>query len=386
MNKLETLFKETYKVNPEFEYSAPSRINLIGEHIDYNGGMVLPAAISRYIKALVSKRNDNKICFKSTAFEGVLERNLDDLKYDAKYDWANYGFGIFQTLQDDGYKFKFGLNILITSNIPLGSGLSSSAAFLDLICFIASDIYNLNLTKDDIVKESVKTENVYCGLKCGIMDEAAIALGEENKCLYLNCNNFTYKKINLDLGNYKFVVLQTNKPRKLTESKYNERVDECNKALNILKNHYPSINNLCDLKPEMLNDIEKYLNDQILFKRVRHCITENDRVYQFVEALKIKDLNKISSLLKSSHDSLKNDYEVTGLHLDTITEEAIKAGAIASRMTGAGFGGCAIALVDEKIFDDFANKTSKAYEQKTGITPAIYMVDIVSGPKFERKL
>ena len=386
MKELEELFVKTYGVKAEYEYVSPARINLIGEHIDYNGGMVLPAAISRYITALVSKRSDNMVSFRSTAFKDTHTRSLDNLEYDLKYDWANYGFGIFHMLKKQEYKIPFGLNILITSNIPLGSGLSSSASFLDLIAYIANDIYNLGLNNEDIVHKAQETENQYCGLKCGVMDEAAIALGEDNKCLFLNCDNFTYKQIPLDLGKYKFVVLQTNKPRKLTESKYNERVDECTKSLSILKSHFKDINHLCDLKVNDLPKVKELLNDEILYKRTKHCIEENDRVYKFVDALNNNDINKMALLLKESHESLRYNYEVTGLHLDTIVSKALEAGAIGARMTGAGFGGCAIALVDEDNFDSFKDKVIKEYQKVTDITPDIYMVDIVSGPKRTRSL
>lgn len=383
MRELEELFVKTYNVNPDYEYVSPARINLIGEHIDYNGGMVLPAAISRYITALVSKRNDNLVSFRSTAFKDTLTRPLNDLDYNDKYDWANYGFGIFYMLQKEGYKIPFGLNILITSNIPLGSGLSSSAAFLDLIAYIANDIYKLGLTMDDIVHKAQATENVYCGLKCGVMDEAAIALGKENHCLLLNCNTFKYEQVPFDLGKYKFVVLQTNKPRKLTESKYNERVEECEKSLKLLQNGIKDYKAtyLCDYKSSQLDEIKKVLNDEVLYKRTKHCILEQERVYAFVDALKKGNLKEIGALLKASHESLRVDYEVTGLHLDTIVNAALEAGAIGARMTGAGFGGCAIALVDENNFDDFKEKVTKKYASVTGINPDIYMVDIVSGPR-----
>ncbi len=381
MENLEKIFEETYNTKPTLKYISPARINLIGEHIDYNGGMVLPAAISRYITALVSKRDDDLLCFKSTAFEKVEKRHLSDLKFNPKYDWANYGFGIFYMLIKEGYRIEKGLNILITSNIPLGSGLSSSASFLNLIGFIANDVYEFGFDMKTIASRSVEVENKYCGLKCGIMDEAAIALGEKDKCLLLNCDNFTYKLVNLNLGKYKFVVLQTNKPRKLTESKYNERVDECQKSLKLLKEVYKDIHNLCDLRSDKLDEIKEILNDDILFKRVRHCITENERVYAFKDALEKGNITKIATLLDLSHKSLKEDYEVTGLHLDTIVEAAKASKAIASRMTGAGFGGCAIALVDEDKFDKFKEKTAKLYFEKTNIIPDIYMVDIVSGPK-----
>lgn len=374
------MFYQEFKTKHNYQYHAPARINLIGEHIDYNGGKVLPCAISCYITALVSLRDDDIISISSSNIDKHLEANLHSLSYSKEADWGNYVFGMFYTLKQKGYHIPHGLNILVSSNIPLGSGLSSSAALLDLIGYLISDIFNLKISNKEIASLAQNCENSYCGLKSGIMDEAAIALGKANKCMLLDCAKFKYEYFDMDLGNFAFVVLKTNKPRKLTESKYNERVEECNLALNILKKHY-NVSNLCELSVKELDDIKNLLNDEVLYKRVKHVVSENDRVYQFVKALKNKNLHQIADLLNASHYSLKNDYEVSGMHLDTIVEAALTSGAIGSRMTGAGFGGCAIALINKADFDSFSKKVKDYYYARTNLEPEVFMVDIVDGPK-----
>lgn len=359
-------------------YQAPARINLIGEHIDYNGGLVLPACINLYLKAYVKKRQDNKIRLQSKSFNYIVEADLNHLQYNPRYKWAVYVIGSFYILNKNNHKIPHGLDIYYESEIPSGSGLSSSAAILDVTLLLASDIYNLGLSKLDIAKYAKSVENDYCCLKSGIMDQTIIALGKKNNALLLDCNtiNYEYKKMILD--DYSFVVLKTNKPRKLTESKYNERVDECTKALNIIKTKY-NVNNLCELDIKELDNIEKLLNNDILFRRVRHVVSEQNRVKEFSKALELGDVNTLAALLNESHKSLRYDYEVTGLHLDTIVDAAINSGAIGARMTGAGFGGCGIALIKKDKILGFKEKVISYYEQRVNIIPDVYIIDIVDG-------
>ena len=376
---LDQLFFNNFYTSPESRYKAPARINLIGEHIDYNGGKVLPAAISCYITALVSQRDDQVIAAYSSNIGTKYEIELSKIKYSKEYDWANYVFGVFYTLRAAGYRIPFGLNILIDSQIPLGSGLSSSAALLDLVTYIANDIYNLGISMKNIAKLAQNCENSFCGLKCGIMDQAAIALGLRDKCILLDCAKFEYEYFDLNLGDYTFVVMKTNKPRSLVESKYNERVEECEKALALINQEY-SINNLCELKIEDLPRVEQLINDETIYRRVRHVVTENDRVYQFVKALRHNNIKLLGHLLDDSHSSLRYDYEVTGEHLDTIVEAAKIAGAVGARMTGAGFGGCAIALIKKDEFKQFKTNVEHYYYNQLGIMPDVFNVDIVDGP------
>lgn len=378
--KLEDVFLEVFKEKAEAKYVAPARINLIGEHIDYNGGKVLPCAISCFINGYISLRKDNQIEAYSTNYSNQFSIDLDDIKYFRSNSWANYVFGVFKILKQEGYAIKNGLNILIDSNIPLGSGLSSSAALLDLVLYIANDQFNLDLDLKTIARLAQKTENEFCGLKCGIMDQAAIALGKKDKALLLDCNKFEYEYQDVDLGDYSFVVLKTNAPRNLVDSKYNDRVEECETALNKLKKVY-KVNNLCELKEKDLTAIKQILNDDIVYKRTKHVITESNRVNRFSKALERKDIQTLGQILNESHQSLKEDYEVTGIHLDTIVDAAINAGAIGARMTGAGFGGCAIALIRLKEFDSFKEKVDSFYFDKLQIHPDLLQVDIVDGPK-----
>ena len=364
--------------NHEFHFKAPARINLIGEHIDYNGGVVLPSAINLYMNLYINLRNDDKITIKSDNFSDVVKTSLNDLDYNLKYGWSLYVVGVFFILKKHGFNINKGLDLYFKSEIPVASGLSSSAAIEDVTLFSLSSIFNLNLSRMDIVLYAKEVENDYCKLKSGVMDQAIISLAKKDTCMLLNCNTLEYSYYNVDLDNYKFVVLKTNKPRKLIESKYNERVDECQKALKIIKTKY-NVNTLAELKVNDLINIEKLLNDNLLFKRVKHVVEENDRVYNFIDALKNKDIKLIGKLLNESHTSLCDLYEVTGFHLDTIVASSIASGAIGARMTGAGFGGCAIALIDENRFDEFKDNVSKLYFEKTNIEPDIYMVSIVDG-------
>ena len=377
--ELESLFEKIFEEKCQNVYQTPARINLVGEHIDYNGGLVLPSAISLYIKGLVSKREDGYISVYSSNFEDKHSVLINKIEYNPSYNWANYVFGVFEILLKEGYKIPTGLNILINSEIPLGSGLSSSAALLVLIFYIVNNQFNLNIDLKTIAKLAQKVENNFCGVNSGIMDEAAIALGKKNKALLLDCSTLDYEYKDISLGDYTFVVLKTNKPRKLIESKYNERVSECNKALKILKKKY-KIKNLCELKSKDLNEIKYLLDDKLLYRRVRHVITENERVHEFSYAMSAGDIELMGSILKASHESLQNDYEVTGEHLDTIYESALKAGAVGARMTGAGFGGCAIALINKNDFDSFKENVEKSYFEKLNIHPDVLKVDIVDGP------
>ena len=376
---LEQEFYNAFQAQPQSKYRAPARINLIGEHIDYNGGRVLPAAISCYIEALVSVRDDQVISAYSTNTKTGFSINLNQIRYDKANSWCNYVFGVFQTLRLAGYRTPFGMNILINSEIPLGSGLSSSAALLDLVTYIANDVYNLGISLKNIAKLAQNCENNFCGLRCGIMDEASIALGLQNKCLLLDCAKYEYEYIDLELGDYTFVVMKTNVPRSLVSSKYNDRVDECQAGLKLIQQDF-DVDNLCELHEEDLLRVRMLISDDVIYRRVRHVITENNRVRLFVRALRNHDIQKLGEILNASHQSLKEDYEVTGDYLDAIQEAAIKAGAIGARMTGAGFGGCAIALIKKDSFAQFKEDVINYYFDKVKLEPDVFNVDIVDGP------
>ncbi len=374
-------FKEVFGHKYDSAYLTPARLNLIGEHIDYNGGLVMPAAISLYIKGYFKKREDNKIKLYSKNTGTLVEASFDDLEYDSKRDWANYPIGMVYILKNKGLNIAKGFEIFFESNIPLGSGLSSSAAILDLTCFIMSCEFKLDLDFKTIALYACETENKYCNLSSGIMDQMAIALGRKNNAILLNCATKDYEYIPFDFGKYRVAILQTNKKRSLTESKYNERVIECNEGLKLLKAKF-NINNLCELKNKDLDQVKELIKDETVFRRVRHVIKENERVYEFKKALLECDVKECGKILNESHFSLRDDYEVTGLHLDTITELSRKNKyCLGARMTGAGFGGCGIAIIEASKIDEFKEEVLKGYKEITGVDGNIYLVDVVDGPK-----
>ena len=371
-------FYKYYQREADFFYRAPARINLIGEHSDYNGGYVLPCAIDKYIYALVGLRNDRIINLRSLNFKFYKEQSLDDLDYKKENDWQNYLLGCFDLLIKKGYKIDRGLDILVESDIPVASGLSSSAAILDLMLFILNDIFKLGLSLEEIALYAKDVENNYCGLRCGIMDQAVIALGKKDKALLLDCANFKYTYENIHIKNCCFVVLNTNKPRGLLSSKFNERVDECHQALKELKKYYP-INTICDLKEDDLERVKDKIKDN-LYHRVKHVLSEQRRVLEFVRALEDGDIDKLGSILNESHQSLRDDFEVSCEQLNVITDAAKEFGALGSRMTGAGFGGCAIALVPIEIIPEFISKVEEKYYSLTGIKGSVFAVNTSDGP------
>ena len=377
--EFENKFNRIFNCNSEGAYRVPARINLIGEHIDYNGGKVLPCAISYYMTGLYSKRADKRIVAYSNKFDSKFSAEIDTISYKKRNSWSNYVFGIFATLKEHGYVIPYGLNIFIDSEISLGAGLSSSAALLDLVVFIANDVFRLNIDTKTLIKIAYQTENEFCGLKCGIMDHTAIALGKKNKAILLDCNNLHYEYKDMALRTYFFVALKTNMPHNLVKSKYNERVEECRKALELIREKIP-INNLCELYEYQLPECEKILNDPILYKRVKHVVTENERVLQFSSMMTLGKTEEMGKIMNDSHQSLKNDYEVTGEYLDTIVEAALHSGAIGARMTGGGFGGSAITLIKSKLFEDFKINVDKEYFAKLKIHPSIEKIEIVDGP------
>ncbi|MBQ6782481.1 MAG: galactokinase [Acholeplasmatales bacterium] len=373
------VFKQLYGKEVEAVYKAPARINLIGEHIDYNGGLVFPSTIGIYTKCYFSKRDDKEIHLCSLNKKKAVTRNLDDLSKNGN-SWENYPIGAVYTLARNGFKIEQGFNMLFTSEIPMGSGLSSSAAILDLTIYTLKSEYNFDIDNKLVSLIAWETENKYCGLSCGIMDQAIIALGKKNHAMLLDCYKYKYDYFPFDLGDYSLLVLKTNKPRTLTDSKYNERVRECDLALDKLKEKFRHANNLCEYKMEEMDEIKKVLNDDLLYRRVLHVVSENKRVSDFKDALLKNDLKLVGKLLNESHFSLKDNYEVTGEHLDTITKLAREnKGCLGARMTGAGFGGCAIAIVKKDSIEEFKKTVISGYSKALGITCDIFECEIPDG-------
>lgn len=378
--QLQKQFIKTFNDKANASYFSPGRVNIIGEHIDYNGGFVLPAAISLGTYALIRLRTDQNIRIFSTNFKhhGMIQTSLKALDYNPKDVYANYVKGVFQLFQEKYKKITRGLDIFIHGTLPPQSGLSSSASLLVLMVYILSDVYQIKLTQTEIALFAKEVENNYMHMHCGIMDQLIIAKGIKNKALLMNTSTLETKPVNAFINGYQWVIMNTHYERKTTESKYNERVKECQDALSLIKSHQ-SVDALCELSLKDFDDIKSYLKDETLIKRVKHIMTEQQRVLMSMEALKNQDASLMGNLLKQSHESLKHDYEVTGHHIDVLVEGAIKAGAIGARVTGAGFGGCAIALVPNEIINAFDQLTDDFYFDKTQIHASFYHVDFVDG-------
>lgn len=376
---LQDKFKEIYGNKNEYAFISPGRINLIGEHIDYSGGFVFPCALDFGTYALVRLRNDNIVNFASTNFDLKVKCDLNDLHYDVKDDWANYPKGVIKTMKDKGYKTD-GMDILVSGNIPNGAGLSSSASLEVLMGLVVNNLFNHGkIDMIDIIKISQQAENDFIGVNCGIMDQFAVGMGKKNKAILLDCNTLEYHYAGVNLLDYMIVIMNTNKRRSLNESKYNERREECEKALNIIKKK-KNIKSLCELSPAEFNNLKILFTDEKISNRAEHAVYENNRALRAFDCLNNGDLIEFGRLLIESHNSLKNLYEVTGKELDVIVEEALLSkGCIGARMTGAGFGGCAIALVKKQNINEFINKVKINYTKRIGYEPSFYLSDIGEG-------
>jgi galactokinase len=362
-------------------FSSPARINIIGEHIDYNGGKVFPAAINKYLYVAIRKRKDTKIIYNDIRFPGTFEFDVNDnFVYDKENNYANYLNGILSQLKAKGYKFDCGFEILMVSNIPAGGGISSSSALECGFAYAVSETFGFNLDRITIAKLGQMSEHNFMNVNCGIMDQFIIATGKKNSATLLDCNTLEYEYAPLELGDYKFVVMNTNKKRRLADSKYNERRSQCEAALKILQDGGVKIEALCQLTPAKWEEVKSLIKDETLLKRANHCIYENQRVLSAVQALKAGNLAELGQLLNQSHASLKNDYEVTGIELDTLAETAQKQeGCLGARMTGAGFGGCGIALVHKDNLEAFVENVQKEYTAKIGYEAGFFACDSGDG-------
>lgn len=374
-------FKNIFNTAPNSTFFAPGRVNLIGEHIDYNGGLVFPCAITKGTYAAVSKRDDLQFRLYSANFTevGVTTLALDNLSFSSDGTWTNYVKGVLSILLNKGYTLPFGLDIVVYGDLPNGAGLSSSASLEMLMCKVFDTYYDLKLTPEEMALIGKQVENEYIGVNSGIMDQFAIALGQSNHALLLDCATQKYEYIPFRMQGYELVIMNTNKRRELADSKYNERFGECTTLLNTLKEKY-EIRNLCDLRSNILPELESLDLNPVLFKRLKHVITENERVLAATDALHNDELTSFGKLLYASHHSLQYDYEVTGKELDTLVSTSMEAGATGARMTGAGFGGCAIALVKEDLVDSFINEVSAKYKEAIGYEASFYKATVGSGP------
>jgi len=382
----DTMLQEFIKVFGDKEgvscFFAPGRVNLIGEHTDYNGGHVFPCALTIGTYAVARKRNDRMLQFYSMNFEkeGVIGTSLDNMVNRPEQAWANYPIGVLKTLVDAGYTVDCGMDILYNGTIPNSSGLSSSASIEVLTAFIAKTFFGLELDFVEISKLTQKAENQFIGVNCGIMDQFAIAMGKKDHAIFLDTADLSYTYAPIVLEGMKLVIACSNKKRGLGDSKYNERRSQCEEALRRLQT-VCKVKSLGELTEAEFEANRPVIADAVLEQRAKHAVYENQRTIQAVKALQDNDVKRFGELMNQSHISLRDDYEVTGIELDTLVEEAWKQeGVIGSRMTGAGFGGCTVSIVKETAVERFIAQVGEAYEKKIGYAADFYVVEIGNGP------
>ena len=363
-------------------FFAPGRVNLIGEHTDYNGGHVFPCALTIGTYAVARKRNDRKLRFFSMNFEhlGIIESSLDELKPMKEAGWTNYPKGVMWAFGERGMHLDCGLDILMNGNIPNGSGLSSSASVEVVTGFILKSLYGFDVSNQDLALIGQFSENNFNGVNCGIMDQFAIAMGKKDNAIFLDTATLEYEYAPVKLQGAKIVISCSNKKRGLGSSKYNERRSECEMALSEIQSGM-GIETLGDLTEEQFESVKMAIKDEDRRKRAKHAVYENQRTIKAVEALKANDIALFGKLMNESHVSLRDDYEVTGEELDTLVEAAWKIdGVIGSRMTGAGFGGCTVSIVKDEAVDRFIDQVGKTYKETIGYAADFYAVEIGSGP------
>lgn len=380
--KLLEKFQDIYgDTNGTKVYFAPGRVNLIGEHIDYSGGLVLPCALTLGTYGVARKRGDKKIKVYSMNMEDeIQEIAIGDYQVVNESDWTNYIKGVLWAFKKKEMVLPFGMDLLLFGDLPSGAGLSSSASLEVLIGFIMRDLYGFDVTNVDLALIGQQAEHEFCGVNCGIMDQFAVAMGKKDHALLLNTKTLDYEYIPITLCGVKLIIANSNKKHKLGESKYNERREECETALEEISQAI-GIHALCDLDEKTWNLYQVTVKDDDRKRRVKHAVTENARTKQAAAALKNGELKTFGELMKASHQSLSEDYEVTGDEMDALAEAAWQQdGVLGSRMTGGGFGGSTISLVEENFVDEFIQETGRIYTEKTGLSADFYVVEIGDGP------
>ena len=383
MKPLEQKFQEVFGAPAEKQFFAPGRVNLIGEHTDYNGGNVFPCAIDKGTYGLVKKRNDRRFRMYSENFAdlGVMEFTLDELTNDKKHDWANYPKGVIKMFLEVGQKIDSGFDILFSGNIPNGAGLSSSASIEMLTAIVLKDLFHLSIDPVEMAQLGKKTENLFIGVNSGIMDQFAVAMGKKDNAILLDCNTLKYDYVPVVLKDEVIVIANTNKRRGLADSKYNERRAECDEALAELQTKLP-IKALGELSIEQFEANKDLIKSPIRQKRAKHAVYENQRTLKAQKELSAGNLAEFGKLMNQSHISLRDDYEVTGVELDTLAALAWEQpGVVGSRMTGAGFGGCTVSIVKKDKVDDFIKNVGEAYKNKIGYAADFYIASVSDGAK-----
>jgi galactokinase len=366
-------------------FASPGRVNLIGEHTDYNGGFVLPAALTMRTAVAVRQRTDMEVNLAATDLTCRVKASLDKLEDYKRLEWGNYQLGVAYELQKNGYQL-LGCDMLYDDTVPHGGGLSSSAAIevVTALAFVTISNEAKGIKEPiDMIKMSKiaqRAENNYVGVNCGIMDQFASAMGKANHAIFLNCKDLSYSLVPLDLKDCKIVISNTNKKRSLAHSKYNERRSECERGFEILNKYIPDATCLGDISLEQFEINKHLIEDEVVLKRVAHVISEDDRVLRSTEALKANNIKEFGKLMIQSHNSLRDLYEVTGVELDTLVAEALKIdGVIGSRMTGAGFGGCTVSIVKKSAVDEFIDRIGKNYYAQIGLKASFYVSEVGDG-------
>ncbi len=373
-------FSSQFGKTPDHIFFCPGRVNLIGEHIDYNGGEVMPCAISLGTWLAVSKNNNKLLRFSSLNFHEKADFHLQESYTKTGKDWFNYPLGVINEVIQNGNDIS-GLDMLFYGNLPIGAGLSSSASIEVLTGFALNKLFRLDIPEKELALMGKKAENEFIGVNSGIMDQFAVVMGKKDKAILLNCDTLEFEYLPFETGDFILAIINSNKKRTLAESKYNERFAECGRALKALKKEL-KVDHLCDISLTEFEEHRQLINDPILDKRALHVISENFRVGEARDALKANDLVSFGKEMYESHQSLRDWYEVSGKELDTIVEFCkTYDDCIGARMTGAGFGGCAIALIKKDKLDDFSLNLVKYYEDKIGYKCDVFASDIGDGVK-----
>lgn len=380
---IESQYKRVFDGELARVFFAPGRINLIGEHTDYNGGNVFPATITYGTYAIADKRDDRQVRLYSMNFEdkGLISFSLDELDYVEDHEWANYPKGMIRYLQEAGHNLSSGVDVLYYGNIPNGAGLSSSASIEMVTGVLLEGLFDLQIDRVEMVKIGQLVENQFIGVNSGIMDQFAIGMGKKGSGILLDCHTLEYEYAPLELKNEKVIIMNTNKRRELSASKYNERRQECDEAVQQLQEQL-QIETLGELTEEQFEQHKHLIQNETVRKRAKHAVYENQRTLNALQALREKDLTRFGKLMNKSHLSLQYDYEVTGKELDTLVEAAWdQDGVIGARMTGAGFGGCAIAIVEADKVTSFIDGVANVYEDKIGYEATFYVASIGDGAR-----
>ena len=383
LDEMQEVFREKFGAAQTHAYFSPGRVNLIGEHTDYNGGHVFPCAISLGTYALAAPRTDgiSRLYSMNVPEQGVVQFPMHGAVKSDVYGWANYPIGVVRVMEDAGHRAAHGFDIVLYGTLPNGAGLSSSASIEVLMAVILNDELNLGIDMVELVKFSQKAENEFVGMNCGIMDQFAVGMGKKDCAILLDCNTLSYRYSKLALDGCSIVITNTNKTHSLVTSAYNERRAQCESALKALQKVKP-INALGELTNAEFDVIASAIPDPVERRRARHAVYENNRTLEAVKALEANDVKRFGELMNASHVSLRDDYEVTGPELDTLAELAWQQdGVLGSRMTGGGFAGCTVSIVRDAAIPAFEKNVGDAYTAKIGYAPSFYVANIADGAR-----